>query len=398
MSKTGPLDGIKILDFSRDLAAPFCTMILGDLGADVIKVEDPNGGDETRFWGPPFAKGESGYFLSTNRNKRSVTINLKKPEGQELARKLIARSDVLVENFRPTVATRLALDYESVKRLNRTIVYCSITGFGQKGPYRDRVGYDLIMQAMGGSMGITGERGRPPVKVGVAISDLATGLYAAIAINAALFNRAKTGTGEFIDLALFESTVALMTYMATYYFLTGQQPPRMGSGHPSIVPYQAFKAADGKYFVVAVTNNRFFEKLCQVIGFGELSKDPRFVDNADRVLHRDALVRLLDATFVKEKRNIWVERLNRADVPCGPINTFAELFRDPQVQAREILLNVEHRTLKSIRQIASPIRLRNSPSDIRLPPPTLGEHTIQVLSELGYKSREIRRLKEEGIV
>jgi crotonobetainyl-CoA:carnitine CoA-transferase CaiB-like acyl-CoA transferase len=398
MSRPRPLEGIRVLDLSRDLAAPFSTMILGDLGADVIKIENPDGGDETRIWGPPFLKGESGYFLSTNRNKRSVTVNLKKPEGLKLIRKIIARSDVLVENFRPEVVRALHLDYASVKRLNPKIVYCSMTGFGQNGPYRDRVGYDLMIQGMGGFMGITGEAGRPPVRVGVAISDLASGLYAALAITSAMLKREKTGSGEFVDIALLDSTISLMTYMATYFFITGRQPKLMGSAHPSIVPYQAFKGSDGKYFIVAVTNNKFFEKLCASIGKPKLSKDPRFAENSDRVRHRKSLLGMLDTVFQTDKRNKWVERLIIAGVPCAPLNTFRELFDDPQVLARKILVNVRHHTIGSVKQIASPMRFKNSKSDIRLPPPTLGEHTAEVLKQLGYGPKHIRKLKQEGII
>ncbi len=398
MDNIRPLDGIRVLDLSRDLAGPFCTMILGDLGADVIKVEDPNGGDETRIWGPPFVKGESGYFLSTNRNKRSVTINLKEPRGRKLVRELIGKSDVVVQNFRPIVAERLLLDYANVKRFNPGVVYCSVTGFGQSGPYRDRVAYDIMMQAMGGLMSVTGEPRRPPVRIGVAVSDLATGLYAAVGIEAALFRRSRTGKGECLDVSLFDSTISLMTYMAAYYFLTGRQPEKMGSAHPSLVPYQAFRARDGKYFIVAVTNNGFFTKLCKATGLEQLSTDWRFADNADRVLHRESLIRILNHTFLGNDRDSWLARLNNAGVPCGPVYAFQELFNDPQVLARGTLLSVKHHKLGPIKQIAPPIRFKNNRNNLHLPPPTLGEHTSEVLRFLGHSSKEIAMLKSEGII
>ncbi len=375
-----PLNGIHVLDLSRVLAGPYCTMVLGDLGADVIKVESPDG-DETRGWGPPFAAGESAYYLCVNRNKRSIIIDFKTDEGRNILHKLIKRSDVLVENFRPGTLARSSLDFESASAINPKLIYCSISGFGQTGPLREKPGYDFMIQAMGGLMSITGEPEGEPMKVGVAVANLFAGQNAVIAILAALHARTQTGKGQHLDISLFDSQVAMLANVASNYLISGKLPKRYGNAHANIVPYQSFQASDA-WFVLAVGNDKQFEKLCGVIGNLELVNDARFVLNSDRVKNREELIAILKPIFVQRTASEWLSLLEAAGIPCGPINTLDQVFSMPQVEAREMLIHMEHPEIGDFRLVGSPLKFSDTPVDYKLPPPRLGEHTEEVLKEL----------------
>ena len=375
-----PLHGIRVLDLSRVLAGPYCTMVLGDLGADVIKVESPEG-DETRGWGPPFASGESAYYLCVNRNKRSIVLDFKTEAGRAILHELVKRSDVLVENFRPGTLARFALDFDSVAAVNPNLIYCSITGFGQTGPLRDKPGYDFMIQAMGGLMSITGEPEGEPMKVGVAVADLFAGQNAVIAILAALQVRAQTGKGQHLDVSLFDSQVAMLANVASNFLTSGNLPKRYGNAHANIVPYQSFQASDA-WFVVAVGNDKQFEKLCQVLGKGELARDPRFAANVGRVENRDELLALLQLVFLTRASDEWLSMLETAGIPCGPINTLDKVFSLPQVEAREMLIHMGHPEIEDLRLVGSPLKFSDTPVDYKLPPPRLGEHAEEILKEL----------------
>ena len=375
-----PLTGIRVLDLSRVLAGPYCTMVLGDLGADVIKVEAPEG-DETRGWGPPFTEGESAYYLCVNRNKRGIIVDFKTEEGQGTIYELIKRSDVLVENFRPGTLARFELDFESVSKLNPNLIYCSITGFGQTGPLRDKPGYDFMIQAMGGLMSITGEQEGEPMKVGVAVADLFAGQNAVIAILAALQARTQTGRGQHLDISLFDSQVAMLANVASNYLISGNLPKRYGNAHANIVPYQSFQASDA-WFVLAVGNDRQFEKLCEVIGKRELASDARFTINSERVRNREELISILKPSFQTRTANEWLLLLEDAGIPCGPINTLDKVFSMPQVQAREMVVPMQHKEIRDLRLVGSPLKFSDTPIDYKLPPPGLGEHTEEVLRKL----------------
>jgi glutaryl-CoA transferase len=407
------LEGVRVLDLSRVLAGPWCTQTLADLGADVIKVERPAGsdhpgGDDTRGWGPPFLKDRAGadtaeaaYYLGCNRNKRSITIDLARPEGQALVRRLAATSDVLVENFKVGDMARFGLDAPSLLAAQPRLVYCSITGFGQTGPYRDRAGYDYAVQGLGGLMSVTGERddrsGGGPQKVGVAVADLFTGLYATIAIQAALRHRDATGQGQHIDMALLDAQVAMLANLGANYLVTGVAPQRAGNAHQNIVPYQVFEAADG-HVILAVGNDAQFARFCGVAGRPELARDARFARNADRVRHREALVPLLAELMRSRSKQTWLDALEAAKVPCGAINDLAEVFADPQVQAREMAVPVPHPLSDSLRLVASPMKLSATPVQLRQPPPLLGQHTDDILAELGVDAAERTRLRSLGVV
>jgi formyl-CoA transferase len=375
-----PLTGIRVLDLSRVLAGPYCTMVLGDLGADVIKVESPEG-DETRGWGPPFLGGESAYYLCVNRNKRSMVVNFKAGEGREILHELIKRSDVLVENFRPGTLARYSLDFESAFAINPNLIYCSITGFGQTGPLRDKPGYDFMIQAMGGLMSITGEPDGEPMKVGVAVADLFAGQNAVIAILAALQARTLTGKGQHLDISLFDSQVGMLANVASNYLISGKLPKRYGNAHANIVPYQSFRASDA-WFVVAVGNDRQFEKLCGVIGNLELVRESRFRLNSERVKNRDELISILKPFFLQRPASEWLSLLEAAGIPCGPINTLDKVFSMPQVEARDMLIHMEHPEIGDLKLVGSPLMFSETPVDYRLPPPKLGQHTEEVLKEL----------------
>ncbi len=392
----GLLEGVRILDVSRVLTGPYCSMMLADLGADVIKIELPGRGDDTRAWGPPFLGGESAYFLSINRNKRSVTVDLKTERGRKIVHELAARSDVLLENFAPGVADRLGLGYGAIRAINERIVYCSISGFGQDGPYRDHPAYDIILQGMGGLQGITGEPDRPPVRIGVAVADIAGGMFAAFAIAAALAHRGRTGEGERIDVSLLDSQLAWLTYMAANFFATGRDPERQGSRHPTIVPYQAFATQDG-YLNVAVGNDDIFRRFCEALGRPELATDPRFATNPARVEHRGELEPLLDALFATRTTVEWARLLNEHEVPAGPVYRISEIAKDAQVVARKEVLELRHPTAGTVRQFGPAFRSTHERGD-HTPAPLLGEHTDEVLAELGYSAESIEQLHRDHVV
>lgn len=387
---SGPLSGVRVLDLSRVLAGPFCTMVLGDLGAEVIKIEHPEGGDDTRAWGPPFAAGESAYYLSVNRNKKSVLADLKAPRGREVVTALAARSDVVIENFRVGVAEKLGLGYATLSAENPALVYCSITGYGRTGPYRDLPGYDFIIQAMSGLMAITGERDGEPMKLGVATVDLTTGLYAAVAILAALRRKEATGEGQHIDLSLMDSALSWLANVGENYLVSGEVSGRFGNAHASIVPYQVFRAADG-YLAVGIGNDRQFRKFCEITGAPELALDERFATNPARVRNRETLVPRLDGIFAQRETRHWIERLWMEGIPAGPINTVDKALEDPHAAAREMVVAMPHPAAGSVRLIGSPIRMSGTPVTYRQPPPLLGEHTAEVLRELlGMSEEDVR--------
>jgi crotonobetainyl-CoA:carnitine CoA-transferase CaiB-like acyl-CoA transferase len=408
ISTPGALDGVRVLDLSRVLAGPWCTQTLADLGADVIKIERPRGddhpgGDDTRGWGPPFLKNRDGsdtaeaaYYLGCNRNKRSVALNIATPEGQTVIRQLAAQCDVLVENFKVGDMARYGLDAATLLAAHPRLVYCSITGFGQTGPYKDRAGYDYAVQGLGGLMSVTGERddlpGGGPQKVGVAVADLFTGLYATVAVLAALRHRDATGQGQHIDMALLDTQVAMLANLGANYLTTGIAPKRAGNAHQNIVPYQVFAAADG-HFILAVGNDSQYAKFCDVAGRPDLAQDARFIRNADRVRHREVLVPLLAAVINTRSKADWLSALEAAKVPCGAINNLAEVFADPQVQARGMAVAVPHPLTDALKLVASPIKMSATPPTVRRPPPLLGEHTDEVLAALKEPMKPMKRVK-----
>lgn len=392
-----PLDDLLVIDLTRALAGPYCTLMLGDMGARVIKIETPDGGDDTRSWGPPFVNGESSYFLGINRNKESLTLNLKQPEAQQILRRLIERADVLVENFRAGTMDRFGFGYEAARALNPRLVYASISGFGQDGPYRERTAYDLILQGMGGLMGTTGEEGGSPVKVGVAVTDIAAGMFAAYGILAALRARDRTGTGQLVDSAMLDCQVAWLTYQAGYYFATGENPKRLGSAHPSLVPYQAFRTHDG-YLNIAIGSEAIWSRLVVAIGAPHLAEDPRFRTNPDRVRNRELLIPLLEPIFAGKTTAAWTNILQGAGVPAGPIYLLSDLFGDPQVIHRQMVVEIDHPRAGRIKQTGVPVKLSATPGGIALPPPLLGQHTESVLKELGYGISEIAAMRDHGAI
>jgi formyl-CoA transferase len=400
-----PLDGLRVVDLTRALAGPFCTMMLGDLGADVLKIERPGRGDDSRGWGPPFIgepygpyRGESAYFLSTNRNKRSLTVNLKTEEGQAIIRSMVEKSDVLVENFRTGTLDRMGLGYEALQEVNPRLVYCSISGYGRTGPYAERPGYDFIIQAEGGMMGVTGPEEGPPFRVGIPIVDINTGMFAATAILAALRARDLTGEGQLVDVSLLDSQAALLTNVASNYLVGNQEHRRLGNAHPNITPYEAFPARD-RWFALAANNERQWATLCEVIGQPELKDDPRFADNTARLDHRAALRKILDQAFQTRNADEWLAKLKKAGLPCAPINTIPDVFEHPQAEARQMVLEAEHASAGTVRFPGFPYKLSGTPAAVRWPPPALGQHTEEILEELlDYSPDDIQGLRDRKIV
>lgn len=395
-----PLQNIRILDITRALAGPYCTMMLGDLGADVIKVERPWSGDESRGWGPPFVgkpygpyPGESAYFIAANRNKRSITVNIQSPEGQEIIRRLAGVSDVLVENYRTGDLDKLGLGYADLHRLHPKLIYCSISGYGRTGPYADRPGYDAILQAEGGMMSITGPIEGPPSRVGIPIIDITAGMFAATAILAALRARDLTGEGQLVDISLFDAHIALLTNVASNYLVGGNPPRRLGNAHPNLAPYEAFTARDG-WFILGVANERQWETLCNLLGCPHLQTDPRFVNNGARVAHREALVQELNKIFSRRNVDEWLADIAKAGLPCGPINSIPQVFAHPQTQARQMTLETDHPTAGTVKLTGFPYKFSETPAEIHAPPPTLGQHTEETLATLlGYSPAKIEALK-----
>lgn len=403
------LGHIRVLDLSRVLAGPWCSQNLADLGADVIKIERPGAGDDTRAWGPPYAKDAAGadtteaaYYLSANRGKRSVTVDISKPEGQALIRELARHADVVLENYKVGQLKKYGLDYESLKAVKPDLVYCSVTGFGQDGPYAHRAGYDFLIQGMGGLMSVTGERddlpGGGPQKAGVALTDLMTGMYSTIAILAALTHRDRTGEGQYIDMALLDVQVAMLANMGSNYLNSGKAPKRWGNAHANIVPYQTFACADG-YIIVATGNDGQYQKFVEVGGRADLATHERYATNPLRVKNRDELVPILAEMVKTQARDWWIERLEAVGVPCGPINDLHDVFQNPQVQARGLVMEAPHPTAGKVKLVRSPMRLSASPAETQVAPPLLGQHTEEVLREvLGHSDADIAALRSKNIL
>lgn len=400
MSKenSGCLDGIRVLDLSRILAGPYCAQLLGDFGAEVIKIEQPGQGDDTRQWGPPWFHGESAYYLSCNRNKKSVTINLQTAAGRELIRRLVPHCDVFVENFKVGAMAKWDLDYERLREINPRLIYCAITGYGQTGPLAPRPGYDFIIQAQGGVMSITGEPEGEPCKAGVAVADIVAGLYAHSAIIAALFHRERTGAGQFIDIALFDAQISWLANVAMNYLVSGAPPRRHGNAHPNIVPYQTFKTADG-HLALGVGNDGQYRKLCEQIGLPAQAHDARFQTNAGRVNNREILVSQLQKVFLQRGTAAWVEKLSAAGIPAGPINSVPQALAEPQIKAREMLVEIMHPSGEPLHLLGPVPKFSATPARIQSPPPLLGQHTEEVLQKLLLINEEqIRQLRREEVV
>ncbi|HXH09839.1 MAG TPA: CoA transferase [Alphaproteobacteria bacterium] len=393
---TSALAGVKVLDLSRVLAGPYCAMLLADMGAEVLKIEEPEGGDESRTW-PPFAAGEASGYLSMNRNKRDMTLNLKTPAGQEILKRLVATADVLIENFRTGTMAAFGLGYNVLRQLNPRLIYCAISVFGRSGPYQDKVGYEALMQAFSGVMSITGEPEGPPLRCGVSFIDLSTGLMAAYGVMTALFHRERTGKGQQLEVSLFETALSLMSYHAVGYLLGGQVPQRQGSGHPMIVPYQVFRTQDGEIFI-AGSNQRLWTLLCQVLRRGDLLQDPRFSSNAERVNHRHIIVPILQEEIRQYPTAELHQMLEKAGVPCAPVNTLDNVLADPQTLARQMVIDVPHPLIPHLKLLGIPIKLDATPGDIRLAPPLKGQHTEEVLRDLGYSTADIERLRAQRAI
>ena len=390
-----PLEGITVLDLTRVLSGPYCTMLLADMGARVIKIEQPGKGDDTRAWGPPFLEGESAYFLSINRNKESVTLDFKHPDGRSALDRLLGKADVVVENFRPGTLAKLHLDYASLAEAHPRLVYCSISGFGHTGPRSKEPGYDAVIQGEGGLMSITGAADGPPYRLGVAIADIVSGMFAAYGVAMALYARERTGRGQQVDLAMLDAVAALLTYQAGNYFASGKTPTRLGNRHPSIVPYETFEASDGD-FVLAVGNDELWKKFCAVAGFRD---DGRFATNRQRVTAYDELRPLVAAALKPQTRHYWIERLTAAGVPCGSVRNLREVFADAQLAAREMIATIAHPTIGPLQVLGVPVKLSDTPGDVRMPPPLVGEHTDRVLMrDAGLDRDAIGRLRSLKVI
>ena len=393
----GALDGVTVLDLTRVLSGPYCTMMLADMGARVVKVEQPGKGDDTRAWGPPFQAGESAYFLSINRNKESITLNLKHPDGRRVLDALLERADVLVENFRPGTLERMGLGYAEVARRRPGLVYCSISGFGQTGPRRREPGYDAVLQGEGGLMSITGEQDGPAYRLGVAIADIVSGMFSAYGVAAALLARHRTGRGQLVDVGMLDAVAAVLTYQAGIYFATGTAPGRLGNRHPTITPYESLETADGE-LVVAVGNDQLWRTFCGVLGADDLADDPRFRTNKDRVAARETLRPMLVERLRARPAAEWLADLKAAGVPCGGVRDLEQVFTDPQVLERAMVVALDHPVAGAIRQLGVPVKLGGTPGAVRTPPPTLGQHTAAILGELGIGDAEAARLRAAGAI
>lgn len=395
---SGPLSGTTVLDLTRVLSGPYCTMMLADMGARVIKVEQPGRGDDTRGWGPPFEKGESSYFMSVNRNKESLTLNLKHPEARTILNSLLDETDVLVENFRPGTLARMQLGYADLAARWPGLVYCSISGFGHTGPRRTQPGYDAVLQAEGGLMSITGDRDGPAYRLGVAIADITSGMFAAYGIAMALLARHRTGRGQFVDVGMLDSVAALLTYQAGIYFATNQAPTRLGNRHPTIVPYETLETSDGEV-VVAVGNDQLWHSFCQLLGADDLATDLRFATNKDRVERRETLRPILVEYLKSRTTTDWIELLTDAGIPCGAVRDLEAVFSDPQIIERAMVVALDHPIAGAIRLLGVPVKLDDTPGNVRTPPPILGQHTETILGQdLGLDAKAIVQLREKGVV
>jgi crotonobetainyl-CoA:carnitine CoA-transferase CaiB-like acyl-CoA transferase len=389
-----PLEGIKVVDLTRILSGPFCTMTLADLGAEVIKIESPSG-DDTRTWGPPFIEEISAYYLSVNRNKKSMVLNLKKEEGKEILFKLVKDADIVVENFRPGTLKRLGVGYDKLSGHNPRIILASLSGFGQTGPYSQKPGYDVLAQGMGGLMSVTGEPGRPPVKGGYSLADIGAGMWATIGILAALRERELSGKGQWVDASLLDTIISWQTYLASNYFVTGNNPKPLGGAHPNIVPYQVFEASNG-YFILAVGNDNLWKSFVNVMDMPVLHKN-KFATNPDRVKNRKELISLLNETFKQKPMQYWIEEFEDVKIPCGPINLFSDVLNDPHVLDREMVIEVEHPRIGAMKMLGIPVKLSRTPGQVKTTPPDLGEHTDEILKQLGYNEQAIKAFHEHGV-
>jgi crotonobetainyl-CoA:carnitine CoA-transferase CaiB-like acyl-CoA transferase len=392
-----PLDGIRVVDLSRILAGPYCSMLLSDFGAEIVKIENPNKGDDTRAYGPPFLDGESVYFLSINRGKKSLTLNLKTPEARDILTKLIQRSDVLLENFRRDFLPSIGFGYEEVARLNPKIIYVSITGYGHTGPWAERPGYDLAVQGQGGIMSLTGDPNGPPYKTGTSLADITAGIYATLGILLALQARQRTGQGQKVDVSLLDGQVSFLTYQAGIYFGTGKSPTRKGNQHPTIVPYETFKASD-RYFNLAIGNDRLWQQFCDLLGRPDVKAHEKFATNPKRVQNHDELYTVLEEVFAQKTADEWLALFEKNGLPCGPIFSVAEVLEHPQVRAREMVVERPHPKLKSVKMTGVPVKLSGTPGEAGAAPPLLGQHTEDVLRELGYSGGQLADFKKRGVI